>query len=251
FFSNVPRWVKSLGWASLGMVVLQGILGGLRVTLMKDQIGIFHACVAQAFFAMLVVLALALSPVWQRISRSAAIAHGRLLARAAILISVIIYGQLALGATMRHQHRDLSITDFPRAYGQIIPNTSPAAIARINARRDRVAMSDVTAAQIWLQLVHRFCALIIGFSIFGFWLFVRRNAFAIAPLRKLSSFWLVLVIIQIALGGWTILSNKAADIATTHVAVGAVTFVTGIALAALALRLENLNPLRPKRRHLW
>jgi cytochrome c oxidase assembly protein subunit 15 len=246
FFSNVPRWVKSLGWASLGMVVLQGILGGLRVTLMKDQIGIFHACVAQAFFAVLVVLALALSPVWQRISRSAAIAHGRLLARAAILISVIIYGQLALGATMRHQHRDLSITDFPLAYGQIIPNTSPAAIARINARRDRVALSDVTAAQIWLQLVHRFCALIIGCSIFGFWLFVRRNAFAIAPLRKLSSFWLVLVIVQIALGGWTILSNKAADIATTHVAVGAVTFVTGVALTALALRLKKSQPASPQ-----
>jgi cytochrome c oxidase assembly protein subunit 15 len=188
---------------------------------------------------MLVVLALALSPVWQKISRSAVINHSRSLARAAIVITVIIYVQLALGATMRHQHRDLSITDFPLAYGQIIPNTSPTAIAHINAARDRVALSDVTAGQIWLQMAHRFGALIIGFSILGFWLFVRRNAFAIAPLRKVSTFWLVLVIVQIALGGWTILSNKAADIATAHVAVGAVTFVTGVALAALALRLEN------------
>ncbi len=246
FFSTVPRWVKSLGWASLGMVVLQGILGGLRVTLMQDQIGVFHACVAQAFFAMLVVLALALSPVWERIGRHATLSHNRLLARAAILISVIIYGQLALGATMRHQHRDLSITDFPLAYGQIIPNTSPTAIAHINAVRDRVALSDVTAGQIWLQMAHRFCALIIGFSILGFWLLVRRNVFGIAPLRKLSSFWLVLVLVQIALGGWTILSNKAADIATAHVAVGAVTFVTGVALAALALRLEKSQPALPQ-----
>ena len=47
--ANVARWIKTLGWASLGAVVLQGVLGGLRVTLLKDEIGIFHACLAQAF----------------------------------------------------------------------------------------------------------------------------------------------------------------------------------------------------------
>jgi heme A synthase len=35
----------------------------------------------------------------------------------------------------------------------------------------------------------------------------------------------VLVVIQIALGAWTIWSNKAADIATAHVAMGAGLFV--------------------------
>jgi len=239
-FSNVAGWIKKLGWVSLGMVILQGILGGLRVTLMQAQIGIFHACVAQAFFAMLVVIALALSPVWLRLC-SITTTHSRSLAPAAIIISVIIYAQLALGATMRHQHRDLSITDFPLAYGQIIPKTDPATIAQINAARDRLALSDVSAGQIWLQLVHRFGALIIGFSIFGFWLLVRREGAAATPLAKLSTFWLVLVILQIGLGGWTVLSNKAADVATAHVAVGAITFVTGVALAAIALRLEHLS----------
>ena len=37
---------------------------------------------------------------------------------------MLIYAQLALGATMRHQHRDLSILDFPTAYGQVIPDVS-------------------------------------------------------------------------------------------------------------------------------
>ncbi len=239
-FSKVERWVKWLGWASLGMVVLQGILGGLRVTLMKDQIGIFHACVAQAFFAMLVVIALALSPVWRRLTRGTQRFHSHSVARAAIIISVIIYGQLALGATMRHQHRDLSITDFPLAYGQIIPKTDPATIARINAVRDRVALSDVTATQIWLQLMHRFVALVIGLSILGFYFLVRRNRAPSSPLGALSTFWLLLVVLQIGLGGWTILSNKAADIATAHVAVGAIIFVTGVAISAIALRLQML-----------
>ena len=46
--------------------------------------------------------------------------------RTAIAITSAIYVQLALGATMRHQHRDLAILDFPTANGAWIPNTAPA-----------------------------------------------------------------------------------------------------------------------------
>ncbi len=239
-FSKVETWLKKLGWVSLGLVVLQGVLGGLRVTLMKDQIGIFHACVAQAFFALLVLIALALSPVWRRLSPEVGRRGLGAWGRGAIVIALLIYGQLALGATMRHQHRDLAIPDFPLAYGQLLPRTNPAAIARINVARDREALSEVTAGQIWLQMVHRFGALLIGLSILGFWFAVRRNGRPIAPLGGLSSFWLFLVVLQIALGAWTIWSNKAADIATAHVAVGAITFVTAVSIAALAWRLQFL-----------
>jgi heme a synthase len=238
-FSKVERWIKVLGWVSLGAVVLQGILGGLRVTLLKDQIGIFHACLAQAFLGMLVVIALATSPVWRRLSRSAGAVLRQSLLILALAASALIYGQLALGATMRHQHRDLSIMDFPLAYGQIIPATDPAAIARINRARDAQALSDVSAGQIWLQLVHRFLAAIIGLTIAAFWLFVRREKMAIPFLRGLSNLWLGLVILQITLGAWTVLSNKAADIATAHVAVGAVTFATGIVISATLFRLRR------------
>ena len=239
-FSDVPRWVKRLGWVSLGAVVLQGVLGGLRVTLMAAQIGIFHACVAQVFFALLVLIALALSSFWQRLYELVVRQDYRPLARGAIFISLIIYAQLALGATMRHQHRDLSISDFPLAYGQILPRTDPATLSRINAERERLALSEVTAGQIWLQMAHRFGALVIGISIFAFWLVVRRRRSGARPLGALSTFWLLLVLTQIVLGGWTILSNKAADIATAHVAVGAITFVTGVAISAIALRLQHL-----------
>lgn len=237
--SKAEGWIKTLGWAALGAVVLQGILGGLRVTLLKDQIGIFHACLAQAFLGLLVLIALALSPVWHRLAGSVATVPARSLATLVIVITSLIYGQLALGATMRHQHRDLSIIDFPLAYGQLIPRTDPATIAAINKVRDAQALSDVTPAQIWLQLVHRFLALVIGLTIAAFWLFVRRNQ-APPVLRKLANFWLGLVLLQIALGAWVIWSNKAADIATAHVAVGAITFATAIVITALVLRLRYL-----------
>ena len=44
------RWLRWLGWGALVLVALQGVLGGLRVTLLKDEIGIFHAALAQFFF---------------------------------------------------------------------------------------------------------------------------------------------------------------------------------------------------------
>jgi heme a synthase len=244
--SNAGRWVKALGWASLGAVILQGVLGGLRVTLLKDQIGIFHACLAQAFLGMLVIIALATSPLWGELSRSAARRPDRSLAIFAIVICGLIYAQLGLGATMRHQHRDLAITDFPLAYGQVIPATDAATIARINVAREAQAMSEVSAAQIWLQMAHRFLAMIIGLTILAFWLVVRRKRELAPPLRSLSTFWFLLVVAQIGLGAWTIWSNKAADIATAHVAIGAVTFATGVVVCAVLLRLRHAaRALRP------
>src|SRR5207244_6815963 len=121
--------------------------------------------------------------------RAAATHDGKLLRVIALLTTVLIYVQLALGATMRHQHRDLSITDFPTAYGQWIPDTSPAAIAAINAARDRIGMSDVSAAQIWLQMAHRFGAILIAIGVIWFFVYAHREK--ISPLCGLSTAWLI------------------------------------------------------------
>jgi len=42
-----PRCVG--GRLAFAAVILQGVLGGLRVVWLKDQIGIFHAALAQLF----------------------------------------------------------------------------------------------------------------------------------------------------------------------------------------------------------
>src|SRR6266496_2723619 len=66
--SESRGWVRNLGLIALAGVILQGILGGLRVTMLKDEIGIFHACVAQAFLALLVVIALITTPFWRSLA---------------------------------------------------------------------------------------------------------------------------------------------------------------------------------------
>src|SRR6266516_7275046 len=64
WLSEDRQWVRKLGAIALAGVILQGILGGIRVTMMKDEIGIFHACVAQAFLGLLVVIALVTKNFW-------------------------------------------------------------------------------------------------------------------------------------------------------------------------------------------
>lgn len=234
------RWVRNLGYAALVVVVLQGVLGGLRVTLLKDEIGIFHACLAQGFLGMLVVIALATSRLWQRISANDSSGPAaRNLARLAIVATSLIYLQLALGATMRHQHRDLAILDFPMAYGRIIPDVTSAKLAEINDWRNARALSEVTPAQIWLQMAHRFLALLIAAGVIACLIGARAAQLRDQPLARLSDAWFLLLAAQITLGASVIWSNKAADIATAHVAIGAIMLALGIVISATSLRLSQ------------
>ena len=155
----------------------------------------------------------------------------------AIGITIAIYLQLALGATMRHQHRDLAILDFPTANGAWIPDTSAGALEKINAHRDAYGLSDVSAFQIWLQMTHRFLALLIAIAVIAFCLRVWRDTRDINSLKRLSILWTVLLFCQLALGAWTIWSNKAADVATAHVAVGATMLSFGVSICAICWRM--------------
>jgi heme a synthase len=266
------RWVRSLGWFALVGVILQGVLGGLRVTMLKDEIGVFHACLAQAFFGLLVFIALVTSRFWRSLSHAMVDRQKfRPLKTLAFLTTAAIYLQLGLGATIRHQHRDLAILDFPTANGSWIPDTSADTLAKINTWRDARALSNVTAFQIRLQMAHRFGALLVAIGVIGLFVSVRRNESASLPgdgdgapprrlssstmrashlygpanrqdlhcLKRLSTWWLILVLLQMSLGAWTIWSNKAADIATAHVAVGAIMLSFGVIISAICWRLQS------------
>jgi len=238
--SEDRQWVRNLGVIAVGAVILQGVLGGLRVTMLKDEIGTFHACLAQAFLGLIVLIALVTTHFWRTLSD--VIADERRFAAItaiAIAITIAIYVQLALGATMRHQHRDLAILDFPTANGAWIPDSSASALVKINAWRDARGLSNVDAFQIWLQMAHRFLALLIAIAVIAFCLRAWRDARHVPTLRRLSVLWLALLACQLTLGAWTIWSNKAADIATTHVAVGAGMLCFGVNISAICWRIQS------------
>ena len=234
------RWLRNLGFAALALVILQGVLGGLRVTLLKDEIGVFHACLAQMFLGLLIVITLVTSRLWQQISSTdIPVVKVRTVARIAIFTTAVIYVQLALGAMMRHEHRDLAILDFPMAYGQIIPSVTTSTLAEINAWRNARALSEVTPFHIWLQMAHRFLALVIAAGVTACLFRARAAELRDTPLARLSDAWFLLVACQITLGAWVIWSNKAADIATAHVAIGATMLALGVTISTISLRLSQ------------
>jgi cytochrome c oxidase assembly protein subunit 15 len=250
WFGQDRQFLRNLGLIAVAGVILQGILGGLRVTTLKDEIGIFHACLAQAFLSLIVLIAVTTTNFWRSLanigvdpSRRRGIAPIRTMA---IATTIAIYAQLALGATMRHQHKDLAILDFPTANGVWIPDTGASALAKINAWRDAHALSDVTPLQIWLQMAHRFLAVVIGIVVAVFCARVWRDARDTSALRRLSIVWIVFFFVQFTLGAWTIWSNKAADIATAHVAVGAIMLSFGVSTSAICWRISQQTMGRTK-----
>jgi cytochrome c oxidase assembly protein subunit 15 len=212
------------------------VLGGLRVVWLKDEIGIFHAALAQSFLVLVSVLALVTGGGWQRIgAQAAAFQVPTGLRRLVLATTLVIFAQLVLAATMRHQHAGLAIPDFPLAYGRVWPATGTEAIARYNQQRLEVAAANpITAFQVTLQMVHRLVALailaLVSISAWQAW----RQLGARHPGTRLAILWSGLVCAQVGLGAWTIWSNKAADITTLHVVVGASSLVVGALLSLVA-----------------
>lgn len=254
-----PRPLPKLGWFAFWLVQLQGLLGGLRVVLdahvfagtkLGVVFGIFHGCLAQAFFVLLCAIALMTSRWWMerfvapplggspdRVNAELQTSTGPL--RALLLCTTaVIFLQLILGATMRHQHAGLAISDFPLAHGKLWPDLDAKAVERYNAERNEVVASDpITATQVALQMVHRLMAVMILVLVAAcFWRL--RAPDGSTALRRLSLIWLILVLAQAGLGAWTVLSNKAADIATLHVVGGALSLVIGSLICIIAVHFN-------------
>ena len=222
------RWLRWLGVTALFTVCLQGLLGGLRVTLYKDELGIFHATLAQLYFLLVCAIAFFLSKTWQRLVHARATVNFHALFRPALLAaSILILLQLILGASMRHQHAGLAVPDFPLAYGKIWPPTDSAFLETVNRNRhDHREFAPVTSGQIHLHMTHRItaCAILL---LVGACAWLSRRGDANPAFSRLTAAWFGLILLQAFLGAYTVWSNKAADIATAHVAVGALSLVFG------------------------
>jgi cytochrome c oxidase assembly protein subunit 15 len=94
------RWVRWLGGLAIGLVVLQGAIGGLRVVLLEHGLAIVHGCLAQVFFALLVTLAVVTGRGW---AAPASISPaGARLAGPALGAAAVLYAQVVLGALTTH-----------------------------------------------------------------------------------------------------------------------------------------------------
>ncbi len=216
------RWVGWLAGAALFAVILQGILGGITVLfLLPAAVSVTHACLAQAFFCLTVILAVVTGSRWRDAGRSRPIeeTEGIRLATMAGSLTAAVYLQLILGAVMRHTGAGLAIPDFPLAFGSLVPpiDSLPVAIHFSH----RVGAIAVSALAVWVasRVVRRH----------------RDEPMLVRPVLLL----LALVAVQITLGALTIWSSKAVIPTTAHVACGAAVLATSLVLTLRSHRLSG------------
>ncbi len=215
-----PRaWVRRLGYAALAAVVAQGVLGGLTVIfLLPTAVSVAHACLAQTFFCLIVTIAVVTSPAW----RGAANATRDPAVKMGAATVAVIFLQLLVGAVMRHTKAGLAIPDFPLALGRVIP--------------------PITSFPVAIHFAHRLGALAIAGCVTG--CVIQAFASRRPALRKTALLLAALVLLQITLGAFTVLSRKAVAVTTAHVATGAL--LLGVALTFTLASLAESKPARTR-----
>ena len=98
------RWLRWLGLSAVGVVSAQGLLGGLRVVLLAENLAILHGILAQAFFGLAVSLVLFTSEEWRHQERSLT-APSPSLRRLSLGTTCALYLQIVFGALLTHRGR--------------------------------------------------------------------------------------------------------------------------------------------------
>jgi cytochrome c oxidase assembly protein subunit 15 len=213
------RWVRRLGFAALGAVILQGVLGGITVLFfLPPAISIGHAALAQLFFCITLTLARVTSPGWKA---AAAPVDDPMLRRVAALTTVLVYTQILVGATMRHTDAGLAIPDFPLAFGHVIP--------------------PVWNAKIAIHFAHRVGALLVTVAALATAGHVIYHHHTRRELVRPAMLLLFFLSMQVTLGAFVVWSGKDPVINTTHVVNGALVLGTSLVLTLRSLQATMLR----------
>ncbi len=101
-YSDHRWWMKILSLAVLITVMLQGVLGGLRVIWVSLNLAVIHACVAQIFFSSLVCMAIFTSRSWTSGGPERTLSVPRRVRVLAVVAAVAVFVQIIFGALLRH-----------------------------------------------------------------------------------------------------------------------------------------------------
>jgi heme a synthase len=226
-----PRpWARAISWAALITILIQAALGGLTVLLgtfydwdhTDPIVSTLHASVAQALFALLVTYATITAPGW--LSEAPRRPVSRSLAGKATWLPVLIYAQILVGATMRHQHAGLIIYDFPLSYGHIIPPFYNGLVV--------------------LNFAHRVGGFLVFFAAWALGLAVLRDPESDRWVRWPAKVLLAAVTAQFLLGASAVWTKLTLPILTsTHVVGGSVVFTSSLVLVLRLRRVSRALPL--------
>ena len=229
-------WLRRLASWAMALVVVQAVVGGLRVLLEHHQLvpmettvgrlfAMLHACLAQVFVCLLLALAAGLARTWRTTPATEYAPTVRLLG---VLCCALLLTQLGVAAVMRHSFAGLAIPTIPWSTpeGGLLP-----------------ASWDF---RIGIHFTHRVLALILAGALPTFALTLWRDPAAGAGVRALGITIVALLALQIGLGVAAVLTFRNAEVTTVHVLVGALTLATTFLLSLITHRagLEADTPAR-------
>jgi len=230
FIREERKPVRRLAGIALGMVIVQGLLGGARVRFdqlnlltegnaLAQGFAIAHACLAQIFLCVLVTLAICASRMWIEQNgrlRGAVDKKTRMLG---IATCTALFFQLLIGAIVRHNHAGLAIPYFPKS------------------NPDCGWLPMIWTFPISIHFAHRIGALVVTAVLLAFvWRILRSDKSGkIAQAGGLAI--VALLAIQIFLGALTVLTLKNEYAATLHMLFGAFLLGTTWFVTFLCFRL--------------
>ena len=236
YFSDNELWLKKLTFFALGLVIIQGLFGGLTVLLyLPAYISIIHAILAQTFFVLIIYISFSLSK--KDALKLDNLSNVSDLKTPAYFVAISIYIQLILGAIMRHTESGLAIPDFPLSGGYIIPPFNQSMIETIQSMHFDAGIQFVELYQIIIHYFHRLGAFIVTLSIGYFSYRVAQLKLSFSIVHKLTLSIILFLLIQIFLGAMTIWTVKNPLITSFHVLNGAI--ILGIS----ALIVIHVRPL--------
>lgn len=228
-WSEPRRWVQALAIAGLLLVIVQGVFGGMRVVLGDRLLAMIHGCTAPLVFALFTILAVVSSRWWKQNSsltrkpvRTASWSCGWL-----VLFS---YGQLVLGAQLRH----VSLSATPRQFSHTVTLHIVLACGiwllcgilwlRMWGCGEK-ALSRSVAALLGLVSIQILLGLATWVVNYGFPMF-QDHAFAARYLVQAKSFW-------------------GSSVVSGHVATGSLILATAVLLGTCSWRIGYLQRMNP------
>ena len=213
-FREPKKFVRRLGWLSLGAVCVQGALGGITVLLfLPKPVSISHAALAEIFFCLNVAIAFFTSRWYTSL---ASMEKGDAPVRMAWAMTALVFLQIFAGAVMRHLGAGLAIPDFPLSFGRIVP--------------------PFDSINIVAAYVHRVGGFLVAAAVIAMAIRLLRYEKS-HPLRGLANLLLAVVSAQVLLGGYVIWSGKQPHITSLHVMTGAATLALSVILTLSARTL--------------
>jgi cytochrome c oxidase assembly protein subunit 15 len=94
------RWMKGMGVLALAAVIIQGVLGGTRVTQMSTVLAAVHGCMGQAFFGLIVALWVWTGRDW--LSRSEVRPDADGIRPLVLSMLLFVSVQIVVGSWLRH-----------------------------------------------------------------------------------------------------------------------------------------------------